>query len=205
MKMKVIIFLSILIILMSFPNEKRQLQASQVTTVKATNANIKIIGRKLIDSTTDTLTFDWSAVTVAFAVSGTCNKISLRLNSKSTRFNVSLNGVLANLLKIDSMGMQDQLIATGLKTTTEIKLIKLTEAAWGYTIFESVKLEGENCVLTNPPKLSDRFIEFVGDSDTCAYGVDARRFSEFSLDGQNILNGHGGLISKALDADFSAK
>ena len=170
---------------------KRELLLNKtVSLIPANNSNIRIIGRSLPILGSNSIAYDWSAVTVAFTTSGTCKRVSLRITGERSQFSVYLNGILQkNIIRLTTKGVNDILIASNLKNKTEIRFLKRTEGFYGTTvILDGILLEGSNCKLIAPPKPSERFIQYIGASNLCAFGVEGGRKDDYNLDFESYLN-----------------
>lgn len=89
----------------------------------------------------------------------------------------------------------------GEKKQVRIRIMKLSEAAFAKCGLVSLDIDGELVPLTN--KLSERRIEFVGDSITCGYGIDGVYEKDvFSTATENPLKGYAYLTAQKCKADF---
>ena len=82
-----------------------------------------------------------------------------------------------------------------------VRITKLSEAAFGLVGIESIWLcPGARLLPTEP---ETRRIEFVGDSITCGYGVEASASDTFSTATENPLKAYAVLASRALHAEHT--
>ncbi len=80
---------------------------------------------------------------------------------------------------------------------TEIRLIKLSECTQSILGLSAIETDG----VLSPLPTSDRRLEFIGDSITCGYGVEAESAAEgFSTATENAEKSYAGLTAKALRA-----
>lgn len=84
--------------------------------------------------------------------------------------------------------------------TVKIKILKLSEAAFSKTGIVSFSAEGE----LTPSKPLPRRFEFIGDSITCGFGIEAKSADEkFSTATENSYITYGAETAKAFNADFN--
>ena len=79
-----------------------------------------------------------------------------------------------------------------------VRLSKITEGAFGLAGIEQICLE-EGSVMRCPEK-PEKHIEFIGDSITCGYGVEAASTDTFSTATENAVLGYASLASRAFRA-----
>lgn len=168
------------------------------------NELIRITGRYITDSTQNTTIFDWSATQVNFALKGTCDQVLIKIETSNSYFNLYFNNILQTQVLFISKGTSEYLIGTKL-SGTQIKLVKRSEPLFATESvkFYGVKLSG-NCTLSNsiePAKAN--LIEFIGDSDTCAYGNEGAPNQKYLASTQNADNGYASQVAKHFNADFS--
>lgn len=85
-------------------------------------------------------------------------------------------------------------------STVKIKILKLSEAAFSKTGIVSFSADGE---ITPAKPLSRRF-EFIGDSITCGFGIEAKCTEEgFRTETENSYITYGAETAKAFNADFN--
>lgn len=81
--------------------------------------------------------------------------------------------------------------------TTEIRVVKLSEASWGQAVLQGIKVSGELL----EPTLPNRKILWIGDSITCGFGVLGKKSTEpFSTRTQDVTLTYGWLLSDAFEA-----
>ncbi|MBN2069667.1 MAG: hypothetical protein JW739_08535 [Opitutales bacterium] len=85
-----------------------------------------------------------------------------------------------------------------------VEVMRITECQFGLTRFEGFVLNEGAKVLPWIPE-HDRKIEFIGDSITCGYGVEANDPNlHFDAATENFSLNYSGLTARALDADYVA-
>jgi lysophospholipase L1-like esterase len=181
---------------------------SQQSFYDASNsAFFRITGRYVTDLTSKLILFDWSATQIHFALSGTCSQVSIKVENSNSFFNVYLDNILQpSVLQIRKGTTEYSLSGSVSKlTNTQIKLVKRSEPQFeNETVkFYGVKLNG-NCTLSsNIASQNARLIEFIGNSDTCAYGNEATPKSSFTPSSQNADNGYASMVARRFNAEFS--
>lgn len=83
-----------------------------------------------------------------------------------------------------------------------VRILKISEAVHSMIGIKRIKLHSE-CAPKKTNALSHK-IEFIGDSITCGYGVDAENeLCHFTTATENVTKGYAYLTAKALQADYS--
>ncbi len=89
--------------------------------------------------------------------------------------------------------------------TADVKVILLSEAANGAIGVRSVDVVASNAGAIKPAEQKELCIEFIGDSITCAYGVEGKSSSEsFKTTTENFTKSYAYLTAMQLNADYSA-
>lgn len=83
-----------------------------------------------------------------------------------------------------------------------VEIVKLSESAMSTVGILSVEAEAEGDI--QPVSLKSRYVEIVGDSITCGYGVDDECAEHhFSTKTEDVTKAYGYLAAKELNADYS--
>ena len=83
-----------------------------------------------------------------------------------------------------------------------VEIVKLSESAMSTVGILSIGAETEDGI--HPAPLKPRYVEIVGDSITCGYGVDdACAEHHFSTKTEDVTKAYGYLAAKELNADYS--
>ncbi len=85
---------------------------------------------------------------------------------------------------------------------TEITLIKLSEAM--HSSVKITKVASYSAKDVKPAEEKELKIEFIGDSITCGYGIDAGAYGSFSTSTENFVKSYAYLTAENLGADCSA-
>jgi len=159
--------------------------------------------------------FDWPGTEIRFTVKGS-KSVNIKMNGANNFFNVSLNSGPPTVLACDG-GLKEYPVANDLNPNLEYKIsiYKRTEAVaqfpdriTGCVSFAGVLLDQE-AQLIRQTEIQPRRIEFVGDSDTAAYGnlgprtgfevEDRTVFADPSL--QDTSKSWAALVANAFEAE----
>lgn len=92
-----------------------------------------------------------------------------------------------------------------LEKNAKIKVMLLSEANNGGIGVKNINLNSCNTTPIKPTEKKDLTIEFIGDSITCAYGVEgANQYENFKTTTENFSKSYAYLAAKKLNADYSA-
>jgi len=166
--------------------------------IDADNANIQYVGR-FERTDPKKAVFDWSGVYIRAKFEGT--SCSLRLVDGNNFYAVTIDNGAPQVLKTDTATVYS--VATGLADTIHTILVqKRTEAFVGQAEFLGFVLDkGKN--LLEQAAAPQRRIEFIGNSITCAYGVEGLSASEpFKNETENASLSYAALVGNALNADY---
>ncbi len=180
-------------------------------TVNVSADNVKYIGRNIYDENN----IAWlvqSGSAIEFTVTG-----------KSAEITINGDGFIESDEKyrpryaviVDDEIILDELLSVNEKTvelfsgttsrTATVKVIHLSEANNGAVGVSSIKVNSDAPVPVAPTAKKDLQIEFIGDSITCAYGVEGKdQYENFKTSTENFMKSYAYLTAKQLDADYSA-
>lgn len=176
----------------------------------ATEENVKYTGRNYYDGSTAWLVQSGSAV--EFTVTAKSAEVTITgdysINNDEkyrTRYAVIVDGeiVLDDIMSEKSKTIK---LFKGEKSrTAEVKIIHLSEANNGTVGVSEIKTVSESPVPVVPAKKKDLTIEFIGDSITCAYGVEGQSaYENFTTKTENFMKSYAYLTAEKLGADYSA-
>jgi lysophospholipase L1-like esterase len=162
-------------------------------------ANVHLLGRFTSEANPR---FEWPGSTITARISGT--SITVRLDDGdggNDRFEVWIDGAQQAPLVAQAGGAHDYALATGLANGPhDVVIERRTESFFGATTY----LGFPNATFVPTPGPS-RWIEFVGDSITCGYGVlGPDQSSCFSNDTEAESRGWASLTARQLGAAHSA-
>ena len=174
----------------------------QTVALNKNTKGIKILGVRNLASDT-AINADWSASGIEFTA--TCEgdvTFAVETNDKGAYFRAYVDG--APVMNGDSpyfeiTGKGEIVLKDIPKGTHSIRVIKVTGYTLALAAFTSVKLTG--IIAEEAPKDKELYIEFVGDSITCAWGTIGTFDGKYTS--QDATLGYSYLLAEALDADYS--
>lgn len=87
----------------------------------------------------------------------------------------------------------------------KVRVIHLSEANNGAIGVRSITVDSDAAVPVSPTAAKKYRIEFIGDSITCAYGVEGKdQYENFKTTTENFLKSYAYLTAQKIDADYSA-
>lgn len=170
--------------------------------------NVKLLGRTY--QINDTLWLAYSGSGVEFEVTG--KSASIVLYGDSTTINATTDDSCARFaVYVDDEQIVDEMMNEGAKNitlfegeeerTAVVRLVKLSETANSTLGVHAINVEAGEIRPTEQKKL---YIEFVGDSITCGYGVDDEdRNNHFSTTTEDVTKTYAYKTAKELEADYS--
>ena len=170
---------------------------------KADTDHVKICGRTYTDNS-GTVILSNTCSAVEFAFCGTLAEITLTSNCASSKARV---GIFVNGERtIDTMLTEKTTTLTVFESNTPknciISVVKLSEQSHSYVGVKNIHAVTEYGIIPTPER--ERKIEFIGDSITCGYGVDAPNEGyDFSTETEDGSKTYAALIGKVLDADVN--
>ena len=143
---------------------------------KASEEYVKFLGRAVYED--DVLRCAHSGTGAEFIFTGTKAEVTILGDSACTEENAMFAARIAILVNdvrvIDTMQKEAETTYTVWESDTvqdiKITILKLSESRMSTMAIKQIGVEAEGDIY--PTKNKDFFIEFVGDSITCAYGVD---------------------------------
>lgn len=181
-----------------------------VQTVTAITENTKLIGRTL---TKDNVT--WlvqSGAAVECTVTGTEASVTIAgdgcVYSEEQwrpRYGVFVDGKMVADVVMDTPEEKVLLFSGTTQRTATVKIMHLSEANNGAIGVKQFDVTSSAAKPVKPTAKKDLTIEFIGDSITCAYGVEAdSQYVNFATGTENFSLSYAYLTAQLLDADYSA-
>ncbi len=189
-------------------------------TIPANDGRVVYVGRTAVDGTT--VSFDWTATYFRIAFSGQ----SLTMKASDLKFGAANEEAAAKLhnyyaVWIDSptsaephriievkegeevIELVDPMyLKKSRRSVHEVVVQKRTEGEQGRTTVYEFATNGKFMQAT---PLKERQLEFIGDSYTCGYGIDAPTKEEkFSPETENASRSYAAIVSRYFDADYIA-
>jgi len=175
-----------------------------INTFKPTKENVKILGRGLYQENEGSLWFGLTDSGVEYKFNGKSTTISLTADSSAASTdNPARIVILADgeLYKDDTVKSVESEFDVTFKTSGEhiVRFMKVSECPNGSVRITAIKADAEKI---EPTADAEKKIEFIGDSITCAYGVDGTE-GTFSTKTEDGTKSYAYLASKQLNADYS--
>lgn len=182
----------------------------QASTVEATEENVRLGGRTCESDGVRWLAQSGSAI--EFEVDATRVAINL-VGDESVenpedlrpRFAVLLDGEVILDDTLSEYSRTIEVFAGETSRKAVVELMQLSESNSGVVGVEDIDIESYASRPIAPTSAKDLSIEFLGDSITCAYGVESLEVTDgFRTTRENFMKSYAYLTAKALDADYSA-
>lgn len=178
------------------------------SSYRPTEENVKMLGRTAyID---DTLFCALSGTGIEFSFTGTKCSITVQGDSGSTnpsngdnqaRVAVYVNGKRVIDDTVDQAEEVYSVIDSETPVEATVSLVKLSESVHSTIGIKEIKATG---TAIKPTPNKDMFIEFIGDSITCGYGIDdPDKNHHFSTKTEDVTKAYGYLTAQKLNADYS--
>ena len=177
-------------------------------TIIPTDENVKLLGRAYYDEFDEELICAYSGTGCEFTFTGTSVKFNLKGDNaakannedNAARYAIYVDGERTQDLMLDEYNKTVTAFESNTEKTAVISLVKLSETANSTLAIKSIEVEGT----VAPTALKDLYIEFVGDSITCGYGVDdENRNHHFSTSTEDCTKAYAYKTAQKLDADYS--
>ena len=180
-------------------------------TIGVSDENVRYIGRNIYDSD-NVAWLVQSGSSIEFTVTGKSAEVII--NGDANVGNDEKYRPRYAVL-VDDEIILDELLGESEKTvklfdgdvsrTAVVKIVHLSEANNGAVGVSGVTVDSDVPVPVSPTAKKDLQIEFIGDSITCAYGVEGRdQYENFKTSTENFMKSYAYLTAKQLDADYSA-
>ena len=179
--------------------------------VPVTEENVKYTGRNYYDSDSGTAWLVLSGSAVDFIVNGKSAEITINGDygisngtDQKPRYAVIVDGevILDELLDVKKKTVK--LFEGTEPRTAHVRVIHLSEATNGAVGVSNIKVDTDISVPVVPEFTKDISIEFIGDSITCAYGVEGEnQYESFKTSTENFMKSYAYLTAQQLDADYS--
>lgn len=179
-------------------------------TFSATQENVKYTGRNYYDGKTAWLVQSGSAV--EFTVSAKSAEVTIAgdysINNDEkyrSRYAVIVDGEIITDDVMSEKSKTIELFKGEKSRTAEVKIIHLSEANNGTIGVSEIKVNSDSPVPVVPAREKELSIEFIGDSITCAYGVEGKSASDqYTTKTENFMKSYAYLTAEKLGADYSA-
>lgn len=180
------------------------------TMVKASDNSMKFVGRTLNTDGSQWLLHSGSAA--EFTVTG--QSAELVLSGKNgihadedhrPRYAVYVDDEILTDETLDSAEEKITLFDGSVSVSKRVKVIMLSEAMYGAIGIDCINVKSASKTPVKPTAKKNLSIEFIGDSITCAYGVEGSgSYESFKTTTENFTKSYAYLTAQKLDADYSA-
>lgn len=141
---------------------------------------------------------------VEFAFRGTAADITLTSNCKTSKARAAfyVNGELVKDTMLNNNEETFRVFESTEPQNCIISVVKLSEAAYSNIGVKSINVTSEYGIIPTPARKHK--IEFIGDSITCGYGIDAAdQYEAFATTNENGEKTYAALIGKHFKADYN--
>ena len=216
-KMIIAYFLLILLFTLSFQRKNNFFQKLENTddckekSFLPNEENVKIIGR--FYQKNDVTWIVHSGSSLEFYITGISAEINLVGDSNiysnielRPRFGIYINDELLFDLLMSELDINLELFKNEEEKKTKVKIMLLSENKYGGIGIKNINVYTCNKRnIIEPVAKKNLSIEFIGDSMTCAYGVEGKDENEhFKTSTENFSKSYAYLASKILNVDYSA-
>ncbi len=163
---------------------------------------VKPLGRTFMENGVRILSHTCSGVEFAFR--GTSADVTLTSNCKTSKARAAfyVNGEYTFDTMLENEEETFHLFDSETPKNCIISVVKLSEAAYSNIGVKSIRVNSEYGIIPTPER--KRKIEFIGDSITCGYGVDAaNQYEPFATSNENGEKTYAALIGKHFKADYN--
>ena len=189
-------------------------------TIPATDSRVTFVGRTAVDGTS--VSFDWTATYFRVAFSGkslTMKASDLKVGAADEAAAAKLHNYYAVWIDSPTSTTPHRIIEVkpgeniielvdpaylkkSRRSVHEVVVQKRTEGEQGRTTVYEFSTDGQ---FMQAEPLRPRQLEFIGDSYTCGYGIDAPTKEEkFSPETENASRSYAAIVSRYFGADYIA-
>lgn len=177
-------------------------------TIAATDSRVTFVGRAVVDD--GSLRFDWPAT--YFRVAFTGKSLAMRVSDNKRNYyavwvDMPTSAEPTRIVEVKGNDTIINLVLAADVKKSKVKehqvvIQKRTEAGCGTTTVHAFMTDGR---FVQAAPMKERQIEFIGDSYTCGYGVDAlSRRDPFTDETENASRTYASIVSRYFDADYMA-
>ncbi len=183
---------------------------SKKSVIPATAETVKLIGRTQLTDGTQWLVQSGSAAECTITATAASVTIAgdgcVYSDEKyRPRYAVYVDDELVKDVVMDEPEQVVELFSSTAQRTAKVKVIHLSEANNGAVGVKNFQVTSGASKPVKPTAKKDLSIEFIGDSITCAYGVEAdTQYVNFETATENFTLSYAYLTAQMLDADYSA-
>lgn len=180
------------------------------STFPVNDTTVRTVGRNLASGGTYWLVHSGSAI--EFTVNARSAEVELAGDSSinnspdyRSRYAVLVDGEIIADSTMSEKTKKIELFSGDKSRTAKVKIIHLSEANNGAIGVNSITTDSDSAAPIVPAADKKYRIEFIGDSITCAYGVEGKdQYEGFKTTTENFMKSYAYLTAEKLDADYSA-
>lgn len=180
------------------------------TSIPVTEDYVKYTGRNYYDGKSAWLVHSGSAV--EFTVNAKSAEVTITgdysINNDEKyrpRYAVIVDGEIIADVVMSEKTQTVKLFDEETSRTADVKVIHLSEANNGTIAVSEIKVVSDAVAPVVPAPEKDLRIEFIGDSITCAYGVEGKSaYENYTTATENFMKSYAYLTAQKLNADYSA-
>ena len=178
------------------------------SAIEACAENVRIIGRCYDEEGTLWLAqsgsgIEFSVTSPSLSLDLVCDPKASKQDDLRPRYAIFVNDELVIDKPLFKAKSASELTLPDAQAPSTVRLVLLSEAKQGGIGVRGISLHERAASLPEPTKEPDLHIGFVGDSITCAYGIEADDASDsFATDEENFLKGYAYLTAQQLGASY---
>lgn len=148
--------------------------------------------------------FSWSSSRISFQFKGTgCDILLSSRYGKEIYYNVTLDNKKTILLKVDDIHKRYKLFRNLKPELHTVTIERRNEYFAGLSVFEGIILDAEGEIYEAEIK-NRRLIEYIGDSNTTGFGIDAEGPEEpYTFITQDSSKSYAAVASEILESDYN--
>ena len=181
------------------------MKAENLKTLVPDEKTVKLLGRTW--SSNDKLWLGFSGSGAEFEFEGSYLALQVNDGKKSERdYGNTRLAVYVDGNRLLDVMLEKSVVLTVIESSEKkkciVRVVKLSEAAMSVCCIEKIFTDTDAVI--KPLSNKQRFVEFVGDSITCGYGVDDEDpLHGFSTKTEDVTKAYAYMTAEKLDADYS--
>lgn len=178
------------------------------TIYQLTEENVKLLGRTYFDGeklfcalSGSGAEFTFNGTKCSVVVTGDSNAMSPTAADNQARVAIYVNGERVVDDMVDNIQETYDVFESDTPETAVISIVKLSESPMSTIGIKEIRATGSKIA---PTPNKDLFIEFIGDSITCGYGIDdPDKDHHFSTKTEDVTKAYAYRTAEKLNADYS--
>ncbi len=174
------------------------MNSEEMKFISPTDKRIIYSGR--IDFSDDIIKYSHSGVSFSFLFEG--KRLILAFQDGYNDYEIFMDGKYFKTIETITFKKKYEIFSSANREKHLFKIVKRTEGSYGIGIFNGIYIDNEGQILDLKKDYKYRF-EFIGDSITCGYGVEATSpTTPNSRKYENFTKTYAYLLSEMLDAEY---